>query len=292
MLFLLAVLAVATPAEVTQQGRLLDAFGVGVNGEHTASFALYDDSLATTVLYTTGDMTLDFVDGYYAVKLGPLASQATSASELWVQITVDDSALEPLQQLGAVPFALSAQAPPESVAWGALSGMPTDFADGNDAVLTEAQVDNYVANNGFLTEANWAAVQGIPAAFADGVDDTLSEPQVDGMVSNNGYLTSVQWNQVQGTPSGFSDGVDNTLSEPQVDSMVSDNGYVTSVSNGAWTSTLSGGNGGQWGSWSNWQWCPSDTFMCGMRTKVEGDQGFSDDTSMNDIQIACCRIQQ
>ena len=43
-----------------------------------------------------------------------------------------------------------------------------------DTVLNETQVDDYVANNGFLTSVSWDDILDIPSGFADGVDNTSS----------------------------------------------------------------------------------------------------------------------
>ncbi len=119
------------------------------------------------------------------------------------------------------------------------------YLDNTDTQLTEAQVDAYVANNGYLTgyiDTNtdeqtltlsgntlaisngntvnltnisplWASIVGIPSDILDGDDNTqLTEAQVDAYVSNNGYLT------------GYTD---TTLTESEVDAFVANNGYLT-----------------------------------------------------------------
>jgi len=130
--------------------------------------------------------------------------------------------------------------------------------------LSEAQVDSYVSNNGYLTSATNNYVSGmaitgtttkqitlsrlgLSSIFASFTDNNtqLSEAQVDSYVSNNGYITSdannyptglffstpsntltitrnglssvqtnlstiqADWSNLQNIPGGFSDGVDN-----------------------------------------------------------------------------------
>ena len=42
------------------------------------------------------------------------------------------------------------------------------------------------------------------------------------------------------------------------------------------------------GSWGTMQSCPSGFAVCGVETKVEGNQGSGDDTSLNGIAFTCC----
>ncbi|KAG2452153.1 hypothetical protein HYH02_003185 [Chlamydomonas schloesseri] len=44
------------------------------------------------------------------------------------------------------------------------------------------------------------------------------------------------------------------------------------------------------GSWRDWVACPSDAFVCGVRLRIQPDQGDSGDNSaMNGMQLSCCR---
>ncbi|MEO9872634.1 beta strand repeat-containing protein [Ekhidna sp.] len=142
-----------------------------------------------------------------------------------------------------------------------ITGGNTLDISGVDTNLTEAEVDGFVSNNGFLTAADisgfdtdasddfdgaFGSLSGIPTGLGDGDDDTqLSEAQVDGFVSDNGFLTATDisgydtnasddfdgaFGSLSGIPTGLDDGDDDTqLSEAQVDGFVSDNGYLTAV---------------------------------------------------------------
>ena len=52
------------------------------------------------------------------------------------------------------------------------------------------------------------------------------------------------------------------------------------------------GNGGHgWGAWRDWSYCPANTAICGIRTKVEPPQGGGDDTALNDAEFECCYVK-
>ncbi|MBR58972.1 MAG: hypothetical protein CMH54_13260, partial [Myxococcales bacterium] len=175
--------------------------------------------------------------------------------------------------------------------WADLQNVPADIADGDDDVvgalvctvdqvikwdgaawichtnvdldtqLTEAEVDAFVANNGYALDADlaaiaksgdWADLQNIPADIADGDDNTdtlaglscaldqvakwdgsawvchtnadlntqLSEAEVDAFVANNGFALeadlaaiakSGDWADLLNVPAGIVDGDDDTL---------------------------------------------------------------------------------
>ena len=47
-------------------------------------------------------------------------------------------------------------------------------------------------------------------------------------------------------------------------------------------------NEGKWGKWSGSMKCMSGTVICGIRTRVERNQGRGDDTALNGVQFKCC----
>jgi len=81
--------------------------------------------------------------------------------------------------------------------------------------LSEAEVDAFVSNNGYLTTVSWNDLTGIPAGFADGIDNTSAG--------------GADWTEITNIPADIADGDDDTqLSEVEVDAFVSNNGYLTS----------------------------------------------------------------
>ena len=54
--------------------------------------------------------------------------------------------------------------------------------------------------------------------------------------------------------------------------------------------TVLSGNGLHWGTWSGYELCPENAAICGLKTKVEGNQGASDDTALNKVVFYCCLL--
>ena len=47
---------------------------------------------------------------------------------------------------------------------------------------------------------------------------------------------------------------------------------------------------GGWGTWNDGVDCPDGYYVCGMKTRFEGNQGGGDDTALNGIQMKCCKF--
>ncbi|MEP2023319.1 MAG: hypothetical protein ABJH98_14665 [Reichenbachiella sp.] len=161
-----------------------------------------------------------------------------------------------------------------------LSNIPTGISDGDDDTqLTESEVDDYVANNGYLTAevdgstsneiqdldltdhiltiTNNSSATAIDLSVYEDAGSQLTEAEVDTYVANNGYLTSftevdgsttneIQDLQLSGDNlsitnngsattidlSGYMDNTDTQLNETQVDAYVANNGYLTAEVDG------------------------------------------------------------
>jgi hypothetical protein len=55
---------------------------------------------------------------------------------------------------------------------------------------------------------------------------------------------------------------------------------------GTWTEVGHANN--NWGSWGSQALCPGGSAVCGIQTRVEGNQGGGDDTSLNGARFYCC----
>jgi hypothetical protein len=104
--------ASAVPAQLSHQGRLFDANGKALSGQHTLELFISDAATAGNTLHTESfDVTLD--NGYYSVTLGKETAFAAglfaSSDALYLGLRVDGGdELLPRQRLNSVPYALYA----------------------------------------------------------------------------------------------------------------------------------------------------------------------------------------
>jgi hypothetical protein len=91
----------------------------------------------------------------------------------------------------------------------------SQYLDNTDTQLTEAEVDAFVANNGFITSPN--------DADADPTNE-IQDLELNGnilTITNNGTATSIDLSQ-------YLDNTDTQLTEAEVDAFVANNGFITS----------------------------------------------------------------
>ena len=105
-----------------------------------------------------------------------------------------------------------------------LTGVPSGLSDGDDDThLTEAEVDTYVSNNGYLTSE------------VDGsITNEIQDLQLAGnnlTITNNGSATTIDL-------SPYLDDTDTHLTEDEVDIYVNNNGYLTSEVDGSTTNEI------------------------------------------------------
>jgi len=104
-----------------------------------------------------------------------------------------------------------------STAWGDLSGVPADIADGDDDTLADLSCGNNeiakwngsawaCAANDTGGNPDWSDIQNRPAGLDDGDDVGItseSDPTVQANVKDG-----VSWSELSGIPAGFADGTD------------------------------------------------------------------------------------
>jgi len=181
----MALPALATPAKLSQQGRLVDDSDSPLEGAHQLDFKLYDDSTGGEAVWSES-RNLDVRDGYYATVLGdqtPLSDDLFADGVMWLELTVDGTVLTPRHQLVSVPTAFRA-----SVAEN-LEGGIVDAAEiwvGGELVIDDQ--GNWVGSSG---ANSWDDLSDIPADLADGDTDTLGA-----MSCATGQVA--QWDSVAG----------------------------------------------------------------------------------------------
>ena len=155
---------------LTQQGRLLDSSGAAISGFHSIDFRIYDD-ISTGLLLWEENLTVDFVNGYYAAVLGadeinnPLDETILSLYPLYLEIEVDTTGpLSPRQPILSTPYAqLSMQS--QSVVGGPVDA--TQISIGGNLII-----DSNGSWVGPTLTLSWSDLSGIPGDIADGDNDT------------------------------------------------------------------------------------------------------------------------
>ncbi len=109
---LLATSAIAAPPHLSHQGRLLDAAGGSIDGDHDLSVTLYDASASGNILWSDTMTSVDFSSGYYSIDIGGgvgLSASVFDGDDVWLELAVDGA--QPLSRvkLASVPYALQAQ---------------------------------------------------------------------------------------------------------------------------------------------------------------------------------------
>jgi hypothetical protein len=192
-----------------QQGRVLDASGLPVDGSHDITFAIYDAPGATTPAWSETD-TLTFVNGYFSTALGdgssPLTSELFGTDDLWLGLQIDADPELPLRTpLHSVPFAIHADTASN------VSGGAVVLGDsGGTCSASEEGTVRYL-NDTFegCTSGGWVVLgvltQADPFSFVDQFNVARSTLTLSNIVQINGLNTptSVSINGV-GNPSARS----------------------------------------------------------------------------------------
>jgi len=116
----LAVTALAAPAAlaavpdfVTYSGRLTDGTGWGQSQTVALTFRIYDKAEGGTMLHEQAFENAAIEDGYFSVMLTGVAEVFGANDQTWLTVCVGkgctaDDDLKPRQQVGSVPYAVTA----------------------------------------------------------------------------------------------------------------------------------------------------------------------------------------
>ena len=175
--------ASAVPLQLTQQGRMVDANGVAVEGAEIVTYRIYDDLTGGNLQWVEG-LTVNFTNGYYATVLGadtvtnPLDSSVLSLYPLYLEIQLGaNSPMSPRTVISSAPYSQIA---------GIAESVEGGTVDASELLIAGNPV---IDSNGLWVgqplTVNWSNIQGIPTDLTDGDDNTqLSESQVEGFVNN------------------------------------------------------------------------------------------------------------
>jgi len=89
---------------ITYQGYLTDENDAPLNGTFTMRFVIFNDAIAGSTLWDSGNLTVDVNDGLFEAKL-PITTDIFNGAELWVSQTVNGETLTPRQEILPAPMA-------------------------------------------------------------------------------------------------------------------------------------------------------------------------------------------
>ncbi len=171
----------AVSGNISYQGRLTDGSGSPLNGIFTMRFIVYDDAVAGSALWDSGNLGVAVTDGLFNVQLG--VDQADfNGQPLWLSIIIDGEALSPRQEILPAPYALSLR-PGANIVGDAIAA--------NDAVVA-----SYAPATGAALYGDAAGGAGLYAASTDnyGVQGASSNGWGGYFTSQNGYGLRVNTN--------------------------------------------------------------------------------------------------
>jgi hypothetical protein len=91
---------------ISYQGRLTNPSGTPLTGTYTMRFVVYNDEIAGSALWDSGNLSVPVEQGLFNVQLG--VDQADfNGQALWLSIIVDGQTLSPRQEILPAPYALS-----------------------------------------------------------------------------------------------------------------------------------------------------------------------------------------
>lgn len=125
------------------QGRLTDASGVPLTGDHSVTFSLYDDPAAGLLYCSTNYNPLPLTNGLFNITVTGCTDSDISGEQLYLGIQVDaDLEMTPRQPINAVPYARSlrpgADIQGEVVSASVLALYNSSTMDGSKALYADA----------------------------------------------------------------------------------------------------------------------------------------------------------
>ncbi|SHJ89809.1 hypothetical protein SAMN04488028_10266, partial [Reichenbachiella agariperforans] len=291
--FLTEKTSAQAPEKMSYQAVVRDANNALVsNQEIGMQISILQGSIEGSTVYmetqvptsnTGGLITLEIGSG--SVISGDFTSIDWSTGSFFIKTEIDlnggtDYTITGTSQLMSVPYALYAK-----TAGNAFSGDFDDLTNkpqGLGEKLTEVEVDDFVANNGYLTAevdgsttneiqdlqlegnnltitSNGSATTIDLSPYLDNTDTQLTEAEVDAYTGNNGYLTSFTevdgsvTNEIElpaqadqagkvlstdGTSPVWVSNVSTQLTEAEVDAYAGNNGYLTAEVDGSVTNEI------------------------------------------------------
>ncbi len=187
LLVAVSLYASGIPQLLNYQGKLTDATGVAMNGNHDITFRIYDEASGVApALWEeahTGASAINVVNGLFDVQLGTITAFTIAFDDTyWVELVIGTETLAPRERLVAVPYAFRAIVADTAITVGSgavqTDGITTE-GDGTvatpikvkDAGITETQLNSSVAGDGLTGGGGSALAIGASGADDDNAND-------------------------------------------------------------------------------------------------------------------------
>lgn len=142
------------PQRIPLDGYAADDRGAALDGLHAIDIKLFRVATGGTALFGEQQKAVSFDQGNFSVMVGKAntldLAKLSAATPLFLELAIDGDVIQPRFEVGSVPYAgfalasgdaqtLAGKVPADfapadhSHAWSELSGVPTGFADGEDA---------------------------------------------------------------------------------------------------------------------------------------------------------------
>ncbi len=165
-LVLLPATAVAVPHSMSHQGRLMDALGVPLDGQHDIAFSLYDAPAGGAEVFAE-TITTDFTDGYYSIVVndGDAMDLDILDDDLWVELAIDAAPPFPDRlPVRAVPWAMRTELADQAT--------QADHATTADSATSATTADTATNVSGGVVDASEIRING--TTVIDGVGGNLA----------------------------------------------------------------------------------------------------------------------
>jgi hypothetical protein len=182
------------PRRINYQGRLTDAAGAPLPGNHTLFFSLHDMESGGIMLWSETQIATADSDGVFSTILGSNTPIQISFSEpRWLSITVDGQPLSPRREIVAVPSALDAA---KAANCDSLDGLgPDSYSlvghDHDSRYFTESEMTSGSIINTPSNPVDWTKLKNVPDGLADGTDDVGGAGDGYSLEADDGYPINV-----------------------------------------------------------------------------------------------------